>query len=158
MVLEVRSWYGVTIKTITGQFISYYPVLCFPRSPCMWTFLVPAIQTQLSQPPFRKDTSPGTEPTWWGDWPSTPLISWVWCWRMGSCRWMKREPSCCPLRYELPSLESKTLPAVLYICWASLVQKTDLERLAGARLISLVFLLLMFPAHTNTIFVSWVLP
>lgn len=70
---------------------------------------------------------------------------------------MKREPSCFPLRYELSSLESKPLSA-LFIFWVSVVQKTDLEGLAGARLIALVFLLFMFPVHTNTIFVSWLLP
>lgn len=67
---------------------------------------------------------------------------------------MKREPSCCPLRYELPSLKFKTLSAVLYICWVSVVQKIDLEGLAGSRLISLVFLLLIFPTHTNDIYLS----
>lgn len=130
---------GVTFKAITeGLFISF-SFWCFLRNPCMWTFLVPAIQTQLNQPSFRQDTSPGTEPTRWEDWPSTPLILWVQCWRMGSCRWMKREPSCCSQRYDLSSLEYKILPcSSLQMLSFCCIGQTDLEGLAGAKMISLV--------------------
>lgn len=66
---------------------------------------------------------------------------------------MKREPSCCPLRYELPSLEFKILLCcslqMLGFCCTS---QTDVEGLAGARLTTLVSLLLMFPAHTKLIY------
>lgn len=69
---------------------------------------------------------------------------------------MKKEPSCCLLRYELPSLKPKmpqccSLQRLGFCC-------TDLEGLAGATLTSLAALLVMFPAHTNNICVGWVLP
>lgn len=39
MVLEVRYWYGVTLKVITGQFISYYLNVVFSQQPMYVDFL-----------------------------------------------------------------------------------------------------------------------